>query len=516
MAAKSNITKKKAPSHLNGLKAVTNWIFGRQRRKEELEYLIRTYDIDNNVFKRFLLFIYNSPHLAWYINKYMNHLYHFNRFDTIDLLYSLTYMLDINRITRKSIPEKLFYLKNTELADKNKTKIKDLFGEYFGKVYDKEYNDLELNFFYDLVTVNHISFEQIESIDKHINSGKSTITLEETVALPNSPKINNFVLDVYRELAPSMKDACNGTKEFILSRPECKGCELFGKPTVVLDTNMEEFGEVDVIFFGLNPKTEDTEIGKPFSSKDGKVLRERMSLFPTHIKWVITNVILCHTKNESEIKNLEDVKKRCHDLVDGIRQAFPAKIIVPLGAKAADWFGLKGGMVNLSGKVFTNQNQTFVPVIHPSSANYNADNLTTFKKDFGTILNLLKPTESQAPVQTTMPSAPSVEKKKSTPRYDEPLPTSGGKFISQVTPDLTFFDVREVNDQILTIYIDQKGQKKYKVDDYKLHFYLKNAGWRNCDQIAENMDGIVEITGREKHQAIKLIRDRLNTLKNGR
>jgi hypothetical protein len=81
---------------------------------------------------------------------------------------------------------------------------------------------------------------------------------------------------------------------------------------------------------------------------------------------------------------------------------------------------------------------------------------------------------------------------------------------------LTFFDVREIDNKILTIYIDQKGQKKYKVEDYNLHFYLKNSTWRGCNQITDQVDAMVVISGREKHQAIKLVRDRLNNIKSGR
>ena len=505
---KGNVTKKKHPSYLNALKAVTNWTFGKQRKKEDLEHIIDLYGIDNGIFKRFLLFTYNSPHLVYYINKYMNHLFSFNKFDTADLIYSFTYLLDINRISKKSIPDKLFYLKNTELADKNKEKIKELFDEYFNKLFDKDYNETELNFFYDLVNLNIITFDNITTMDKHINSGKSTITLED-IAMPNSPKVNNLVLDIYRELSPSIKEACDQTKQYILSREECKGCELFGKPTVVLDTNMTEFGEVDIAFFGLNPGTDEVEVGKPFVGKAGKILRERMSLIPAHIKWVILNVILCHTKNESEIKNPEDVKKRCRELVEGIRQAFPAKIIVPMGAKATDWFGLKGGISNLSGKVLTSQNQTIIPIIHPSAANYNADNLEKFKTAFSSILNMFKQKDDSSSESTTI-VVPQISKK------EEPIIISSEKFINEVTPNLSFFDVREINDKILLIYIDQNGQKKYKLEDYKLHFYLKNADWKQCNQITEQVDAIVQITGREKGSAIKLVRDRLNSIKNGR
>lgn len=513
---KNNIIKKKQPSYLNGLKALTSWLFSNRRKKEEIEYIINKYGIDNTIMKRFGLYVYNTPHLTWYINKYLNALYDFNKFDTIDLIYSLVYLLDVNRITRKTIPEKLMYLRNTELSDKNKTKVKNLLYEFFDKIYDKNYNDSEMNYFYDLFNLNIITFQDLEEIDKHINTGKSTLKLEDfssaASTVQTTQKVNTAVLDIYRELAPGVKTFCDQAKEFVLSRDECKDCELYGKPTIILDTNMEDAGEVDVAFVGLNPGTEEVEVGKPFVGKAGKILRERMSLLPPEIKWVIYNVILCHTKNESEIKKPEDVKTRCKPLVNIIGDAFPAKVIVPLGAKAFEAFGLKGSVASLSGKVFTNNNITLAPVMHPSAANYNAENLIKFKNSFQTVLNIFKTSES-IPTQN-VPNVPITQKTTTKSSKSELiLPSDNNKFITEVTSDLTFFDVREINDKILMIYINQQGQKKYKIVDYNINFFIKNADWKQCDQIVNSIDGIVTISGREKYLVVKKIKDKLNNLK---
>lgn len=502
MKTSSNITKKKTPSYINALKVMTNWFFNKNRKKDELDKIIKIYNIDNNITKRFFLYVYNTPHLVYFINKYLNHLYNFNKFNTTDLLFSLTYLLDINKITKKSIPDALLYLKSSELADRNKQKIKEIFEEYFTQIYDKNYSETELDFFYDLVNLNEITTDDISQIDKHINGGKTTFTMDD---LPNTQKTNAFILDINRSFPPGIKEFCDQAKQYIFSRSECKGCELFGKPTVILDTNLEDGGEVDIAFFGLNPGTEEVEIGKPFVGKAGKILRERMSLIPPHVKWIITNVILCHTRNESEIKNPDDVKSRCRELVEGIRQTFPSKIIVPLGAKASEYFGLKGGMTNLSGKVFTNNNQQIIPIIHPSAANYNADNLSKFKNDFATILNIFKPQKSISPANIIIPPS----------KTAEPQTIITDKFITQVTPDLTFFDSCELNDnKILLTYINKEGQKRYLIKEFNLHFYLKDASWRECDQMTNQVDAIINISGREKHMAIKLVRDKLKQIKN--
>ncbi len=502
---KGNITKKKAHSPMAGLKAMTNWILGKQRKKEELKNIIQTFQIDNNILKRFLLYTYNTPYITWYINKHLNHLYNFNKYDIIDLMYSLTYLLDINRINKKSIPESLLYLKSTELADKNKSKIKQLLKEYFEKIFDREFNESELNFYYDLINLNFVTFDDINKIDEHIN-GKTTIKPQDNNIVSTPQQINHFILDIYRKFPPGIQTFCNEAKNYILSRAECKSCELFGKPSVILDTNMEDGGEVDVMFFGLNPGIEEVEINKPFVGKAGKTLRESMSHIPGHIKWVITNIILCHTRNESEIKNPEDVKKRCRKLVEGIKQTFPAKVIVPLGAKAIDWFGLKGGISSLSGRKFiTNNNQQIIPIIHPSAANYNPESLNKFKKDFETVLQCLNSLQVNTPITNVTKI-----------KHEEQIKVSGDKFITNVTPDLTFFDVREVSSKIIMIYINPTGQKKYLITDYNMHFYLKNDVWKNCDQITDRIDGIVNINNYEKNLTMKIVREKLNSIKSNK
>ena len=508
---KSNIIKKKPLNYINGLKAITTWLFNNKRKKEDIENIIDLYGIDNSFIKRFFLYTYNSPHLTYYINKYLNHLYNFNKFDTVDLLFSLAYLLDVNRLSRKNIPEKLLYLKNTELADKNKQKIKEILYDYFDKLFDKTYDDSELNYFYDLVNLNVITYQDIEQIDKHLNGDKSSFKLETSSQI--TQKITNSqTLDIYRELSDDIKNFCNQAKQFILSRDECKKCELFGKPTVILDTNMETGGEVDIAFIGLNPGTEEVEIGKPFVGKSGKILRERMSLLPSDVKWIIYNVILCHTKNENEIKNPEDVKTRCKDLVNAIAQTFPAKIHVPLGAKAFDWFGLKGTVGSLSGKIFKNNNTTIIPIMHPSSANYNHENLGKFKDHFQAILDQFKTANNN--IQQTVSSINKISTQTTTTQKTNiEIPENSTKIITSVTPDLTFFDVREINDKILKIYIDQNGQKRYFLTDYSTSFYVKNANWKQCDQITDKIDGKVIISGKDKYQVTKKIRDKFTKLK---
>jgi len=507
MATPKGTISKKKNTYLIGLKSITNWLFSKQRRPEDLEYIISKYNIDFTIVKRFLLYTYGTPHMTWFINKYLNHLYDFNKFEVINYIYSLTYLFDINRIVKKSISDKLLYLKNTELADKNKQKIKELLKEYFSKIYDKEYTDDELNIFYDLILLNLITPNQIVEIDKHINNNKSTITLENIEFNDSAKTINTEPLNINREFSKGIKEFINGAKNYIATRDICKKCELFNKPKVVLDTNMTDIGKIDVLFLGINPGIEEIEMGLPAVGKAGMILRNEMSKMSINTKWLITNIILCHTKSESELKNFETIKENCKGLINTIVSSFPAKIIVPLGAKATSYFDLKGGMSNLSGKIFSKQDQFIIPIIHPNSVNYNSANLSKFKEDFETILSQLCEKEIHIPSN--------ISNFKSKTEDTIILSNIKDNIITSITQDLTFFDVRELSDsKILKIFIDQKGKKKYLIEDYRMHFYVKDANWENCHQISDNVDKIVYMTGREKFQISKTLREKLSNIKN--
>lgn len=523
MASKkdSNIIYKKKPTYLSGLKALSNWLFGNVRSPKELDEIVTKYELDNNIIKRLMSYVYNYPHIVWYINKYMNNLYSFNKFNITELLYSFVYMLDINQ---RNNSKKAFYLKSDDLADKNKSKIKNLIRDYFEKLYEKQYNDIELNFLYDLFNVGAITTEDVMSMDRQLNDNKQTLKLEDLAMSTNETK-NSLVLDLYRNLPDKISSFCSELKNRILERPECKKCELYGKPTVILDTNLEDFGEVDLCFIGLNPGKDEVTFQKPFAGKPGMILRKPMALLPSHVKWVILNVMLCHTPTKKDIKNPEQVIENCRELIGEITSKFPSTCFIPLGDDASKAMGMTEMISKISGKIFKSEDYSVIPIIHPSSANYNSANLEKFNKDFQTILNLFREQKSEVSLPTSIQfnnssqeqhsstsSTKKYERKKEEPSLMQPL--SGNEFITEITPNLTFFDVREVDGKILKIYIDENGCKKYKLEDYIITFNLKFSDWKDCNQITDYINGFVEVNGKDKSSVIKSVREKLNELKN--
>lgn len=518
MAAKDGITKKSKPSYLAVIKILTKWLGNPRRQKNELNEIIEKYDVEKLIIKRLLSYVYNYPHIIWYYNKYLNALYDFNKFDTADLIRSFSYLLDVNH---RNASNKWFYLKSSELSDKNKQQVKTFFDEYFTKLFDKRYNDLELNFFYDLILNGILDNENIMRMSAHLTGGKEVITLEDFGFSKNDIDynlqqdqpiiLNTIALDIKRELPQNIKKFNDGIKAYIIDgKKECINCELKGKPCVFIDTNVENFTPVDIIFIGLNPGKDDIDNNKPFTSKLDMCLREQIAKLPSDVKWVIANILPCHTKSESDIKNIDNVVENCKDIINGIMSTFPSKYKVPLGAKAIKALGINGTVSNLAGKTFKQGETTILPMLSPKSTAYDQKNKIQFENDFKILLNAFKLQNTQSEIINTNINNNQIK----TPKNKSLITIPDHKIINEVTSDLTFFDVKEINNQIIKIFIDKNGDKKYKIEPYELYFYIKTGDWKLCNQTTDFVDGIVSITGKEKPNIIKKIREKLENIKN--
>ncbi len=161
-----------------------------------------------------------------------------------------------------------------------------------------------------------------------------------------------------------IQEFISAVKETIKDRTECKTCPLFGAPSVILDTNRQGLGPVTIAFLGINPGRIEVEKDTPFVGPAGQELRKRLPKLPYGSTWLMTNFILCHTQNESQIPDPELVIKNCLPLVRGIVARFPARIYVPLGAKAMKVCKIQGSITKFSGQLFRGN---VLPLIHPSA-----------------------------------------------------------------------------------------------------------------------------------------------------
>lgn len=210
------------------------------------------------------------------------------------------------------------------------------------------------------------------------------------------------------------------------TRRLCQECPLFGKTLVAVDAVPPKTGQVDLLFIGLNPGTHEAAEGKPFVGPAGKRLREQLNRFSTST-YAITNVILCHTRNAAEIENARDVMDRCREMVESVLEKFPARVIVPLGNEAKEFFGLKGSITAISGKP---QGRIF-PIIHPSAVRGEK-----MKELFENSFEALR------------------------------------RFTGSRS---TLFDICNLGEKILFIFLDENGNKIYELRDNVVDVYVSKA-----------------------------------------
>lgn len=164
-----------------------------------------------------------------------------------------------------------------------------------------------------------------------------------------------------------IRDFIAAIKARVAEREPCRTCPLAGRPVVVLDTNLQEPGPVDVAFLGLNPGSREVEQDRPFVGPAGQLLRARLESLRPGSRWLITNVLLSHTRNEAEIPRPDVAMAHCRELVESILAAFPPRLLVPAGAKPLKWCGVPDAMTAASGRLYDTARGPVMPLVHPSA-----------------------------------------------------------------------------------------------------------------------------------------------------
>lgn len=543
------ISKKK--NLLDFLKFLTGWIRSKHRNREKMIEVLYSFANKNKsglvtqeatqfqksmVFKRILSYCYNSPHIIWYFNKYLNDMFKFGTYKTIDLIDSMMYVMDINGQTTN---KKLYFHKSNDLKDDDRRKVKKTTKTYFQIIHNRYLNDLELGFYYKLFAKGILPTSTILEMDMRINgTDKPTITLTDPLSYSEpADKVNEEDIKKWieseriRPLAEPIQKFVDELKQKKPDRKECQSCKLYDKPIVVLDTNLNDFGPVDLAFIALNPGKDEITYGKPLVGRAGTHHRSKMFFLNPNTKWLLTNVFLCHTANQKEIssKNKEIIleSEKCRDLLQTILRKFPADYYVPMGDIACKVFGIKGSIKAISGDVISSHNHNIVPLIHPSAViQYHGANEQAYNRGFNTLYELMDQKYSkQNIVQTNTISSADSQQPQQTTQVNE-LPTTKGsvvgrfnlptnKLIDTITDDLTLFDIVNLDGyNVLMIYIDDNGQKKYKIQDYNLPIFIKNAHWKDCTFTTDSIDQICYINGNNKFKVSRAARDILTVSKN--
>jgi uracil-DNA glycosylase family 4 len=532
MAKTKNFKKEAKPSILDFLKGLTTWLCKPNSTESELKKILDRFpDVSLNfLFNRLMSYNMSYPHIIWFCNKYLNNFYDFNSLSSnkaiteinkVTLLLTIKNIMDINFQSQRN---KLFYLKSNEFKDENRRQIKNLLREYFNKVYDKQYHEKELDSFYYLFERGIIIEEDLYQADMLLNNGKKTLKLNLTSAgFDNyeTPIAETNIMNAKQYLefcrkkqhTPEIQTYCQQLEEFKRSRSDCQTCILYNKDMVVLDTNLEKPGPVDVMFVGLNPGTDETKYNKTFIGDPSIILREKIMKFHPNTRWIITNIIMCHTPNEKDLGDWKEVATNCiKDFLHKLCADFPPKVFVTIGRQSKEMFGVTELISKSSGVVYDGGSYKIIPLIHPSSVTRSKDKYgSIFDKSWENIYSNV-----ENPVVNLPCDSVNVEQTVQTPNQTQCSSfLKEEDMIKEVTPDLMLFDIVNLdNDQLLKIFINQQGKKKYQITDYEVPIFIKYSNnWKHNTTITDQVDAFVMIPGKNRYYVNKILKEQLDLIK---
>lgn len=155
---------------------------------------------------------------------------------------------------------------------------------------------------------------------------------------------------------------------------DCSKCELLDAPSCILESNVDDFSKVDVIFIAENPGNEEVnhDPPKPLVGRAGRIFRKYFNkLFKDNFNWLLTNCVLCLTLTEDgktgnpDKDTIQRCKVNCFEV---IKRCNP-KLVVLMGTSSKDAFGIKGQITKITGEFFEWEGINVMTTIHPSSIN---------------------------------------------------------------------------------------------------------------------------------------------------
>ncbi len=524
MAKTNDSIKKIQLNFLDFLKQLTGYLNNTISLEKIIE-IINKHEVEKTfLFKRLFAYNYNTPYLIWYINKYMNDKYQFYNYDIKNYLSSFRFIMQSNNI------KKLYFFKANDFKDNNKYIIKNLLKEYFLYVHNKFLNNLELNHLYLLFCKQEISLNQIEKINKLINGEKSNLNIDQDLlnsfikqdVKDNKNEINNYInYQLTKQYSENIFNFILKLNELKKNSESCQKCKLFNNNLISFDTNIDDLGEVDFMFIGLNSDKESLTYNKVFFEEFNQKIREQMFNFDKNIKWVMCNIIQCNVNYIVDIgktdKQILTFNKNCSQFINLIIENFPAKIYIPIGKHPMNYFNIPGTITQNSGKINKINNKIFIPMINPKSFEKNEfTNLPVFNNTWDIIYQISNKLSQKynavnldtQEIQNIPKANPIIEDKKSNiiNKYN----ISSDKIINEITSNLTYFDsVNLDGNTILNIYIDENSQKFYKLEEFKIPIYIKNKNYNECNMLTGEFDYITYINGWNKYKLSKALKDNL-------
>jgi uracil-DNA glycosylase len=522
-----NLIKKVKLNFLDFLKQFSSYLLNKKYPIDDFLKIIDKYEINRyTLIKRLLSYTYHNPHIIYYFNSYLNNKYESQHHDIKLMLENFKYIMHSNNIN------KLYFFKAKDFKDENKQKIKTILKEYYEFIENKYLNDLELNHLYLLFCKKIITIDEILKINKSLNNNeKIDINLDflnnDIIEENNEININEYLnYSLTKSHSNSIFNFISEIKNIKLNSNKCKQCKLYQNNFIPFDTNCEEIEKLDVLFIGIHPDSESIVFNKILFNEGGKLLRQNIFKFNKKIKWGLTNIIPCCINNIQDIgktdKQISTFLKNCNEIILNIIKRFSPKIIIPIGKHSMNFFNIKGSIIQNSGKISKINNLLLIPIINPSSIDKNEGNKSIYDKTWEILYQVTNKLYVQnidnsnievqnLPKQNLINNNINNEVKNDGNIINK-FNIDSSKIINLITENLTYFDCFNLDgNNILIIYIDENGEKFYKIEEYKIPIYIKNTEYNSC-KLLESKDEFTYtsyINGFNKFKLNKSLKDNL-------
>ena len=477
-------------------KALTNYLVNGDERL--LRFICKDKKKATSLRGRVVTYFMGMPKFLWYVNKYMNNLYDHNKWSNEEwfkMFHQLCIMYGVTSTNQ------LFFAKyqTNEYADFAK-----LIREYYKQGDSNIPSSGDIQALYALVQAGIITPVELEDIELLAtgkeSGGKKKNTPTTAFHMPKVVSQADFTTSnkTFDDLSPAMQTFVNQVKKYVKSHSGCQGCPLRSHTPVILDTNLDKPGPVDVAIIGLNPDNDDLKHGITYTGPGGRIFRGTFDkiLHAYKIKYVMLNSILCSTPNEKDLDKPAQIIKKCAGHVKLIREQFPSKLTVVMGDKAMKAVGVKGAITKNNGKLVDG----YFVMIHPNAVQHGQKNQERF--DFA-MAELAKLIEGEVGKAANEASASFDTSKIRIP---------ADAIVDRLSARMTLFDIRQFGEQIVYIMKDEDGKKKYHFEDISIPIFIKGGQYSECPNITSVVEQSVLLSAKQKEILTKRLYHNMKAL----
>lgn len=506
---------------LSFLKELTTTLTSQKVNHSEVDLLFSKNPSNKNMaVTRLISYCYNSPHIIWYIDKYMNNKYDFNKLSESDFFHSIRFLLHQHDIMKT---RRLFFLKSEENKERNDQEFKKLIRNYYKLIEGRHINNLELNHFFSLYKKNVITYQDIFKMHKLLHNNTNCPIQEQSINSDIDLDLmrSNVLTHLQSSTTENVQKVITKLNQIKESNPVCASCKFINNQLIPFDSNNDNIKQLDFLIVGVHPSERDIKYKKPFTDDGGIFIREQLESYKYSTNIGFINLMSCMCADD----DLGKSKKQQTECIDGCKHIFTSlikltnpKYIITVGSKATAYLGITDPISKVCGQLITTDDHTIIPMVNPvsllkyentkisNSFNFCLKQMkaiitrTEISSETASFVHNIKVDKPKTKQTTTKKSK---SKSNSTPHADQPTSKQSyqqrnadmsdqdkiDKLISQfnidpddiiteVGDDLTFFDSTSINPKfILNIFLTKDGVQKFQILPFSMPVFINQVPW---------------------------------------